>query len=70
MNAEHQQWVDVLNSVARLRRRALAELRAALAERQQSRAGRWRGELRELESCERAARAALRALGERPQRGV
>jgi len=61
---ERQRWQDALEGISHLRRQALAELRAALDERNQYRAGRWREELRELDSCERDARAALRALTE------
>lgn len=64
MNADQQRWQAALESIAHLRRQALAELRTALSDWNHYRANRWREELMELDSCERDARAALRALQE------
>jgi hypothetical protein len=70
MNSEQQRWRDALASIRRLRQQALAELRAALDEHNQYRAGQWRGELQELDACEADAKQALRALREQPQRAA
>jgi len=70
MNSDQQRWRDALASIRRLRQQALTELRAALDERNQSRAGQWRGELQELDACEAAAKQALRAIAERHQQAA